>query len=290
MQSIFDKKYCECGCEKFVNLGKRFLNHHHNKGEKHYRHKVLLDKPIVKCFCNCGNYALPGNNYINHHHHKGKHRSEETKRLLSNIAKARIRSPKTKQKQSDSMKKVWQDKEYSEKMSNIHKEQWKDPEYIENVSIALKNVWKDEKYSKRMSDIHIEQWKDPEYVSHVFTALNIFPNKPEKFLLEILNKLFNKEYEYNGNYRAGITIGGFVPDFVNVNGQKKLIEFNGCVWHCCRICKKKHPLGHDSEDIRKHDKRKILVYKKLGWTTLTIWTHDLSKKNLEKRLIAFNFK
>jgi len=93
-------------------------------------------------------------------------------------------------------------------------------------------------------------------------ALNLKPNKPEKLLNKILYKLFPREYKYVGNGK--VLLNGFNPDFINVNGQKKIIERYGDYWHTVKGAKEK-------------DKRRIKTYKKYGYKTLVIWEHELEE-------------
>jgi len=62
-----------------------------------------------------------------------------------------------------------------------------------------------------------------------FASLRQNPTKPEKFLIKLLNKHFPKEYKYTGN--KSMMINRRFPDFTNINGQKKVILFNGIFWN-----------------------------------------------------------
>lgn len=44
-----------------------------------------------------------------------------------------------------------------------------------------------------------------------------------------MNRLFPNEYRFVGD--GSFWIGGKNPDFINVNGQKKIIEMFGDYWH-----------------------------------------------------------
>lgn len=114
-------------------------------------------------------------------------------------------------------------------------------------------------------------------------AINILtkPNKPEKLLNKLLQRLLPKEYKINikGNI---MILGRKVPDFVNINGQKKIIEMYGDYWHSDKFIKK-HGCYENTE------KGRIKYFKKLGWETLIIWEHEL--KDLDKvknRILEFN--
>jgi len=94
---------------------------------------------------------------------------------------------------------------------------------------------------------------------------NRTPNKPEKCLNKLLNELLPKEYKYTGNNE--IIIGTFNPDFINCNGQKKIIELYGDYWH-------------NLPNNVKRNKRRIKTYAKYGYKTLIIWEKEL--KNIDK--------
>jgi len=108
-----------------------------------------------------------------------------------------------------------------------------------------------------------------------FKVLSIRPNKPERKLIELL-KDSKLPYEYTGDY--SVIIGNKNPDFVNVNGQKKIIELFGDYWHSP---KNKHLRWHSTEKGTKE------VYSKYGFKTLVIWQHELNdtQKVLQKLLL-----
>ena len=114
-----------------------------------------------------------------------------------------------------------------------------------------------EKTKQKMRNAIIIRFKKGKY--------NIKPNKPEKALNALLNKLLPKEYKYVGNFKFWIE--SFNPDFININGQKKIIEMYGDYWH-------------NRKDAKKRDKRRLIAYKQYGYKTLIIWEHEL--KDLEK--------
>jgi very-short-patch-repair endonuclease len=81
-----------------------------------------------------------------------------------------------------------------------------------------------------------------------------------------------KERLKNPNKFVGdrsLIIKGFNPDFINKK-QKKIIEMFGDYWH-------------NLPDWRKRDKRKLRIYKKLGYKVLII-----KKKILINKILKFN--
>ena len=99
-------------------------------------------------------------------------------------------------------------------------------------------------------------------------------NKKEEFLEQLLNELYPKEYKFVGNGK--FIIESFCPDFINVNGQKKIIEFFGDYWHNLNVNKER-------------DKLRLQAYNNYGYKTLVVWEHELTNiTELKNRVIAFH--
>lgn len=99
---------------------------------------------------------------------------------------------------------------------------------------------------------------------------NIKPTKLEVKVDNLLQKLLPNEYKFVGNGYTWIV--GKCPDFLNIDGQKKLIEVFGDYVH-------KGETGAD----------RIIHFKKYGFDTLLIWENELKDiENLSKRILAFN--
>jgi len=140
---------------------------------------------------------------------------------------------------------------------------------------ALGRVWKKESIVK-LKQTMLNKWKNKEYKNKVIRkwmeSLAILPNKPERILIGILNKTLPNEYKYVGD--GQVIIGGYIPDFINCNGKKKIIEHFGCYWHKCKLCK------FGDRKLKPHDIGRLRTYKKYGYKTLIIWGHEL--KNIKK--------
>lgn len=113
---------------------------------------------------------------------------------------------------------------------------------------------------EKRSETSKRLWREESYQKKVARALAIAPNKPEKYLLGLLKELFPGEYEFTGDFK--FWLDGRNPDFMNVNGKKKLIELFGDYWH----------KDDDPKDRIDH-------YKRFGFDTLVIWEHELENKN-----------
>ena len=115
-------------------------------------------------------------------------------------------------------------------------------------------------------------WQDPEYVRKMKKAQHTKPNKAEKQLDNIIQITFPGEFKINvlGNV---MVLGGKVPDWVNVNGQKKLIEYFSPYWH---------------RGGKEEENQRINYFNQFGWSTLIIWEHELENvEKLKQRILEF---
>jgi len=98
-----------------------------------------------------------------------------------------------------------------------------------------------------------------------YVCNKLIPNKQETRLGVLLNRLFPEQYVFN--YKGKILrLGQKIPDFVNVNGQKKLIELFGNYWH-----------NKEEETERKE------FFQRFGWSTLIVWESEL--RDIDKLMI-----
>jgi len=92
-----------------------------------------------------------------------------------------------------------------------------------------------------------------------------------KIFHEILNYFYPNKFKYVGD--GTLVIDRYTPDFYD--GDKSLIEFFGEYWH-------KNPRGI------KTDRRKLKMYKKLGYRCLVIWEKELENfMKLKSKLNKF---
>ncbi len=118
--------------------------------------------------------------------------------------------------------------------------------------------------------IRLQVWQRPEYVRNQMRAKGCRPNKAEILLQHILDKYSPNEWKYVGD--GELIIGGKCPDFVNIDGQKALIELFGDYWH-----------QGENPQI------KIDHYKQYGFECLVIWENELSDKEaLMQKVRHFN--
>jgi len=98
------------------------------------------------------------------------------------------------------------------------------------------------------------------------------PNKKEIILTNII-KNANLPYKFVGC--GDFFIERFNPDFINCNGQKKIIELFGDYWH-------------RRNDVRIKDKKRLKSYSKFGFKTLIVWENEIeNQEKVIKKIIKF---
>ncbi len=214
--------------------------------------------------------------YGKHHKKESKNKmSESMKELYRNgfvsPAKGKSRSEETKKKISEAKKgkHIWKNKKHPMfgKKGKLHPMFGKkaSKEWVESNRKGHLGKKLPEAQKKKMSLASKKLWENPEYrekcIKAIFKSLKIKPNKPEKFLNNLLQQNFPNKFEYTGDGK--IFIRGFCPDFIY---NKKIIELDGDYWH-------------NLPNIKEKDKRKLETYKKYGYDTLSIWEHELKNSN-----------
>lgn len=118
---------------------------------------------------------------------------------------------------------------------NAHGKRWKlSEETRKKQSESNRRRWMDKKYREKMIDI-------------LFKNLRLRPTSIEQQMIKIIKK-HNLPYKYVGD--GNFWIGRKNPDFVNINGEKKLIEVGSHYYH---------PKVKDYEDQRRKH------FERYGW-------------------------
>jgi len=178
--------------------------------------------------------------------HMGKSPSEETRLKMSDARRGSNHPLFGKPRSKETRKRL--------ALANIGKKA------TEETKLKMRAVVRDEKFKAMVSETSKKRWANPEYAKRVMKKIHAKPNNVELRIKDILETLFSTEWKYVGS--GEVWIGGKNPDFINVNGQKKIIEFFGHRWH-----------GPEDEETRRAH------FKQYGFETLVVWGNDL--KNLE---------
>ena len=190
------------------------------------------------------------------HANRGKKHSEATREKMSNFQKLRWRTM-SKEKYDEYVSKIRKmnsDPRVREKKREASLKLAENPEYIQKVSAGVRRAME----------------KDSYWVNYS-RSMNLKPNKPEQLIISFLNTHFPNEFGYNGDYRLRVRVDRLIPDFVHINGKKKVIDILGNHWHT--------PDEHFSRTER---------YKKQGYDSLILWESELKDMgSLKDRIKTF---
>jgi len=227
----------------------------------------------VLCKCGCGKRVNSGRQYIRGHQNIGRHqtktekqhhRSANQNKILTKDHKIKIgKGNKGKIRTEETLIKLrmshlgktgyWNGKKFSE-------------EHIKNLRISHTGLRQTEATKQKHREIAIKRmlwlntrgWKQ--------TSI-------EKTVEQYLNVKYPNQWKYTG--LGGIAIANQIPDFININGDKLVIEVNGCYWHGCERCfpRKKCPGNALKDEIRKNR------YESFGYKCVFIFEHDIRNSN-----------
>jgi len=255
----------------------------------------------VLCACGCGQLCKIGNIYINGHNNRGltkenndgvRSMSEKMKNRTKQNSEGRRQQAKKIKNKVPTQAMIVGYQKISKKLTNktptlAMLDGWKrvgeklsgrTKETHEYISKRAKKMTGRTKETHpgvhRIAESHRLLWQDPEFAEMMMKKLvkgrNQKPNIPEKLIYNLLQQILPNEYHLN--VKGDIIIAGKIPDFININGQKKLIEFNGDYWH-------------NEEETQE----RITLFKKYGWDCLVIWEHELEDiNNVVNKILQFH--
>ena len=122
---------------------------------------------------------------------------------------------------------------------------------------------------RKMSESRKALWQNEKHIRKMMKARNVKPNKSEWKLNTILSQLIPEEFAYNGDFSQGVTIGRRIPDFVELNGRKRIIELFGEPFHSQFLF-----FGRPIPSRRLYNET-IDDYKKHGYTCIIFWSRDI---------------
>lgn len=231
-------KYCKCGCGKRTN-----------------------------CYLDHGDHGkIVESDYLSGHNRRGHKASPETIKKLT---------------ESHAGKEPWNKGKNltMEHVENLRTSHAGKPSHRKGVKHSAESIEKmrNSKIGKKMSEkaklmkanTMKEKWKSQTFAQRMIKAWRLTPNKKEFRLNDILNSLYPGEWKFVGD--GQVVINGKCPDFINVNGQKKIIELFGDYWH----------QGENPDD-------RAAVFAPFGYETLVIWERELDRiTNLNGKLREF---
>ena len=276
--------HCCCGCGEIVSSG-RYLSGHHpkgcfKKGVKSWNEGLTAKTDsrlaesgrkisVANSGSNNGMFGKPSPM-------EGKQHTKESKDLMHKNCLRGSGHPRYGKEGT------FKGKKHSHKTRQLMKESASDLGMRANKSIKLKKAWAENDARRSQQSMQSKNlWKDPGYVKKMVYAVShrTSPNKKEIILRNVVDDL-NLQYKYVGD--GQFTIGTKCPDFVNINGQKKIIELLGCYWHGCP--------DHFSDEVKQKEfEDRVQLFKSFGYSTLGIWEHELKDiKSLKCKILKFD--
>jgi len=144
---------------------------------------------------------------------------------------------------------------------------------FKNVSTRIANLIKNLKLSRHKRTIKTKEKMSKSRIEWMKNNIIFKPTQPEKICINLINQL-NIPYKYTGDGKFWLENRN--PDFVNYNGQKKIIEVYGDYWH-------------NRPDQIEKDKKTLEIYSKHGYNTLIIWEKEFKNIN-EVKNVLINFE
>lgn len=181
---------------------------------------------------------------------KGIQHTMKTRQKISTANCGKVRSEEARQHYSNANKKRWGD---PANPFRIYACSPKSDKTKRKMSKSAKANW--DNYSKENRNAQIQR---------CIAALRIRPTRPELLLGRVLHAIWPGEMKYVGD--GQVILGGKCPDFVNVNGQKKIIEMFGTYWHRDRG---NIPYYQTEQGRKEH-------FAGYGYETLVIWDDELA--------------
>jgi len=197
--------------------------------------------------------------------HKGMKRSAEAKASMSKARKGRKSSPEsiakmaeTKRGKPSGRKGTHHSEETRAKLSAMSKGKPR-PD--------LRGIKHDAAFSAMASERNRKRWAsltEEERCVHLDKLhREIITSKPEEAVAAWLD---GQGIVYERQKR----IGWYRVDFY-ISTENRIIEVNGCYWHCCEQC------GYDNAHLGKHEKdtKRYEYLRGKGYTVEVVWEHDL---------------
>lgn len=195
---------------------------------------------------------------------KGRRPSDNT--IAASVAywKGRKHSKESVERMAKTMRFICNTPEMRARRAEIAKKLWANPDFGGHGALKRPEV------RAKIAQAQRRCWQNPEYVDRVRKQRRMQPNRAERHLGSILGLICPGEYRFVGD--LAFMLGGRNPDFMNINGQKKLIELFGNYWH----------KGEDPQPRIDH-------FRAFGFDTLVIWESELKDESkLRERILQWH--
>ena len=138
----------------------------------------------------------------------------------------------------------------------------------------------------RISEKLKEDWGKPEQrqrrVKLWIKGNKKSPNNPEKAFMSLCEK-YQLPYKYVGD--GGVVLGGHIPDFINTNGEKKIVNINGIYWHLWKHQKENPSLTKKDVEIKE-----MAHYEPYGFKSIIIWEDEMDNDKIILKKLGITYK
>lgn len=185
--------------------------------------------------------------------------------ILQHPLKGKHLSPEWRAKIGEATKRRWANPESRKRMI----EGATSPDCLKRRAKSMLGQKRSTKTKEKVRQNTLRQWRDPRMRERLVHALLHMrsPNGQEVELKQLLDTYFPQEWKYVGN--GQLIIAGLCPDFVNVNGRKRIIELFGEYWHSKKNPKFKRSYG---------EQHRAKIFADFGYEMLVIWASELKDK------------
>lgn len=213
-------------------------------------------------------------------------RKDIVRRNMSLARKGIKPSPEAIKIRSDGLKRAWKEgkfnkrkqipwnkgKHYKNPKNSYAKKEWykthKHPKGMLGKPAWNRGLHPSEGTRKKLSEAVKINWQNKELAGKMRKASTMKPNNEELYLDAILQLNFPHEWKFVGDNQ--ILIESRNPDFINCNGKKLIIEYNGF------FPGPRYDFGHTIEK----DNAKAEIYAKYGYRTLNLYSRDLKDTDI----------
>lgn len=195
---------------------------------------------------------------------KGKRHSSESKKLLSEAATRQFSNPKFRKLASDTMRAYFSNPENKQLFIQHRRQYWANHPEVKLI----------------IGQQSRERFNDPVFLEKYHNAITKKPNELEQRINDIIINI-GLPFEYNGDFSLGVVLNGMIPDFVNTNGKKQVIEVFGDYWH---------GNADNNSNWETAEDDKIRNYAAIGFDCLILWEHDIksmTNKTLGEKIRSF---
>lgn len=187
--------------------------------------------------------------------------------FLSPIHKQRIRLGNTGKKCTEETKQKLREKNLGKKHSveSIEKRKGKTP-WNKNLTKEIDE--RIQKASIKRSKSMLQNWQNKDFQEKQLNAILNYkpPSSYEKKLISIIEK-HKLPYKFVGDGKC--FIGGKVPDFININGKKIVVELYD---------NSQKTLWFGS--VENYQKERKTIFEKYGWVTIFLDENDLKSESI----------